>query len=245
MAQKSIDYKGNTFEISYEILHPKAETDFVVFHGWGSNKGLMKKVFAPYLKEFRHIYIDLPGFGNSTASVSLNSYDYAAIMELFFQELKVSKDIIAGHSFGGKIATLLEPKLLVLLSSAGIYLPKSLHVKIKIAVFKLLKLFGLAKFRSFFIADDAKTLSLEMYETFKIVVNEDFSSVFENFTNKAALYWGKEDTATPLEAANKINSLIEDSSLELFDGDHYFFVHYPKEITTSIEEKYTALRKRD
>ncbi|NPA65275.1 MAG: alpha/beta hydrolase [Epsilonproteobacteria bacterium] len=245
MAKKSIDYKGNTFEISYEILNPKSEVDFIVLHGWGSSKSLMKKVFSPYMQDFRHIYIDLPGFGNSTTSTALNSYDYAKIIELFLQELGVSKDIIAGHSFGGKIATLLEPKLLVLLSSAGIYLPKSLHVRTKIALFKILKLFGLSKFRSFFVADDAKQLTPEMYETFKTVVNEDFASVFKNFPNKAVLYWGKEDTATPLEAAKKINTLIQNSSLEIFDGDHYFFMHYPQEIARSIEEKFTALTKRN
>jgi pimeloyl-ACP methyl ester carboxylesterase len=244
VAQKSIDYKGNTFEISYEILNPKSNINFIVLHGWGSNKTLMKKVFSPYIKEFRHIYIDLPGFGNSTALVALDSYDYKNILELFLTEIGASKDIIAGHSFGGKVATLLQPKLLVLLSSAGIYIPKSLHVKTKIALFKFLKLFGLAKFRSLFVADDAKQLTPQMYETFKIVVNEDFTSVFESFPNKALLFWGDKDSATPLSAAKKIQTLIKDSSLEIFDGDHYFFMHYPQQICELIRSTYETDKRK-
>ena len=42
MAIKSVEYKGELFEISYEMLNPSAQTDFIVLHGWGSNKELMK-----------------------------------------------------------------------------------------------------------------------------------------------------------------------------------------------------------
>jgi len=66
MAKKTLHYNGATFEISYEILNPKAQKDFVVLHGWGSNKELMKQSFSVYLQDYRHIYIDLPGFGGSS-----------------------------------------------------------------------------------------------------------------------------------------------------------------------------------
>jgi len=238
MALKSIVYKQHTFDISYEIINPAQKIDFIVLHGWGSNKNLMKQSFSKYMKEFRHIYIDLPGFGNSTCSMAMTSEDVARIVELFMTQINAQKDIILGHSFGGKVALLLEPNLLVLVASAGIYIPKSPKVKAKIALFKFLKLFGLSKFRSLFVAEDAKTLSEYMYQTFKNVVEEDFSEEFSRFKNKALLFWGREDTATPLSSAKKINKLIENSKLEVYEGDHYFFMQHAEDISQKIEQEF-------
>jgi pimeloyl-ACP methyl ester carboxylesterase len=236
MAIKTINYNQNSFDISYEMLNVDAEVDLIILHGWGSNKNLMKSSFLPYMKGFRHIYIDLPGFGKSSNPISLTTQDYAEILEIFLAQIGASKDIILGHSFGGKVALLLSPKFLVLVGSAGIKIPKPLGVRVKIALFKLLKLFGLAKFRSLFIAQDAQNLSEHMYQTFKNVVDEDFSDKFASFEQKALLCWGKDDTATPLESAKKIDALMKDSTLRVYDGDHYFFMQKAKEISGEIED---------
>ncbi len=235
MAVKSIQHKQHTFDISYEIVNPEAKVDLIVLHGWGSNKNLMKQTFSPYMSTFRHIYIDLPGFGNSTCSAALTTADVARIVELFMIHINASKDIVLGHSFGGKVALLLEPKVLVLVASAGIYTPKPLKVQAKIVVFKALKGLGLSKFRSLFVADDAKKLSEYMYQTFKNVVNEDFSDEFAKFDEKALLFWGKDDTATPLSSAKKIDALINDATLETYDGDHYFFMKNAQDISAKIQ----------
>jgi len=238
MAIKSIQYKQHTVDVSYEILNPEAKIDMIVLHGWGSNKALMKKSFGEHMDRFRHIYIDLPGFGGSTCNLVLQTTDYARIVELLMIHLNAQKDIIVGHSFGGKVATVLNPSVLVLLSSAGIVWPKSLKVKAKIAIFKTLKSLGLSKLRSYFVADDAKELNEPMYETFKNVVNEDFTYEFKNYDGKALLCWGKEDNATPLKSAYKIEELIKDSELEIYIGEHYFFMDHAREISKKIEETF-------
>lgn len=235
MAVKSIQHNHHTYDISYEIVNPNAKVDLIILHGWGSNKGLMKQAFSPYMDAFRHIYIDLPGFGNSTCSSALNTADVTRIVELFMIHINASKDIILGHSFGGKVALLLDPKVLVLVASAGIYIPKPFKVQAKIAIFKIFKIFGFAKLRSLFIADDAKQLSEHMYQTFKNVVNEDFADEFSKYNGKALLCWGDKDTATPLSSAETINSLIKDSTLEVYDGDHYFFMKNPEDVSKKIE----------
>lgn len=235
MAVKSIQYNQHTLDVSYEIINPDAQVDIIILHGWGSNKNLMKKSFASHMDSFRHIYIDLPGFGGSTCNVALKTKDYARIVELLMIHISASKDIVLGHSFGGKVAVLLEPKVLVLVSSAGIYIPKSFKVKAKIALYKALKVFGLTRFRSIFVADDAKHLSEPMYQTFKNVVDEDFSIEFTNYYGKALLCWGRDDSATPLTSATVIDDLIEDSTLKVYDGDHYFFMKQAEEVSREIE----------
>lgn len=238
MAIKSIQYNTHTLDISYEILNPQAKIDLIILHGWGSNKNIMKQAFAGELASFRHIYIDLPGFGSSTCNLALQTSDYAKIVELFLINFNSTKDIVIGHSFGGKVATLLEPNLLVLLSSAGIKVSKSFKVRAKIIIFKFLKLFGLAKFREFFVASDAKNLSEYMYQTFKNVVDEDFSEEFKKRDALTLLCWGRDDSATPLSSANQINSLIKNSKLIVYDGDHYFFLKHHKDISKNIEETF-------
>lgn len=238
MAIKSIQHKQHTFDISYEIVNPEAKVDLIVLHGWGSNKELMKQSFGSKMDGFRHIYIDLPGFGKSTCSMALTTADVARIVELLMIHMNASKDIVMGHSFGGKVALLLEPKVLVLLSSAGIFVPKAFKIKAKILLFKALKNLGFTKLREFFVADDAKKLSEHMYQTFKNVVDEDYSDEFAKFEGKALVCWGRKDTATPLSSGEKIAKLINNSDLEVYDGDHYFFMNNAQDISTKVEKAF-------
>ena len=240
MAIKQVQYHTSTLDISYEIINPHATVDLIVLHGWGSNKNLMKTSFSPFMSGFRHIYIDLPGFGNSTCSLPLDTVDVARIVELFMIQINACKDIILGHSFGGKVALLLEPKVLVLVGSAGIFIDKPIKIKAKIALYKIIKFFGFSKFRSLFVAEDAKSLSEPMYQTFKNVVDEDFKDEFSKYSGKALLCWGKDDTATPLSSAEKINELIKDSTLNIYDGDHYFFMDEAEEVSKEVESTFLS-----
>ena len=241
MAKRSLQFKHTTLDISYEIINPDAKYDIVFLHGWGSNKALMKQSFGATLKPFRHIYIDLMGFGNSTCNIALNSEDYATVLEQFLAQIEVSKNIIVGHSFGGKVATLLNPELLVLLSSAGIVLSKPFSVQFKIALFKFLKGVGLDRLRGYFVAEDAKALNEAMYQTFKNVVDEDFESIFSRFSHRALICWGKDDRATPLRSGEKIATLITQSEFVVYEGDHYFFMQHSEAIASQIERAYIAL----
>ena len=240
MAIKEIHYRENTFPIAYNMINPSAKQDFIVLHGWGSNKEIMEGAFARTLPHFRHIYIDLPGFGKSPCETPLTTQDYAQIISLFLKDVKSRKTIVAGHSFGGKVATLLDPQLLVLLSSAGIPVPKPLSVRIKIALFKSLKKAGLGSMRHLFAAKDAADMSEAMYETFKNVVNEDFTDIFRTREKPALLFWGKDDTATPLWTGEKIASLMPNSQLIALEGDHFFFTRHGATIAETITQEYHA-----
>ncbi len=235
MATKNLIVDNKFFDISYEIVNPTAQKDIIFLHGWGSNKDIMKNVFSPYLKDFRHIYIDLPGFGKTANKYPLKTSDYVQIVDEFLKLLNSKKDVIAGHSYGGKVATLLNPSNLVLLSSAGILEKKPFDVKIKIALSKFFNKFGLGKITKLFRSKDVNTMSENMYSTFKSVVNEDFRTHFSDFSNNSLIFWGPKDNATSLESGKKIASLIKKSTFISYDGDHYFFVKNAKDISDTIE----------
>ena len=237
MALKEIRYRDNRFKLSYEIVNSDKQIDILILHGWGSNKEIMKQAFGNELNRYRQIYLDLPGFGSSSNDMILTTKDYANIVSLFIEIIKANPTAIMGHSFGGKVATLLNPKYLILLSSAGIKTKKPWSVKVKIATFKLLKPLGFGKIRELFVSSDAKGMSHEMYETFKNVVDEDFRDEFAKYRGNALLFWGEEDTATPLYTGKIVASLIKNSNFYPLSGDHFFFLKHAKFIGNEIKSK--------
>ena len=224
MALRPCSYRGGEYPIAYEVLNPSLEPTILFLHGWGSNKELMRQAFGKLLPRFRHLYIDLPGFGKSPNDRFLSTADYAGIVRAFLQELQIAPSVIAGHSFGGKVATLLDSDCLVLLSSAGVLVPKPLSVRFKIALYKALKPLGFAKLRDRFASSDVQGMNPGMYETFKATVNEEFEGNFTHIHGKALLFWGEEDTATPLWTGERIADLIPNAKLYPMQGDHYFFL---------------------
>ncbi len=237
MASKEIRYNDKSFQLSYELVNPTQEEVLLVLHGWGSNKEIMKQAFGKTLPQYKHIYLDMPGFGKSNNEMILTTEDYGHFVQLFLEALGVSVTIAMGHSFGGKVATLLNTPCLVLLSSAGVVTVKPWSVKVKIATFKLLKPLGMKKIRELFVAPDAQGMSHEMYETFKNVVDEDFEDSFAKSKSKALCFWGKEDTATPLYTGEKIAGLIENSAFYPLYGDHFFFLQHKDFIAQTITEQ--------
>ena len=234
MASRAVTYQDRSFELSYELVNPSQKEVLLVLHGWGSNKEIMMQAFGKTMSEYKHIYLDLPGFGKSSNEMILTTEDYAKIVKLFLESMGAEVKIAMGHSFGGKVSTLLKPPCLALLSSSGILVPKPLSVRMKISLFKLFKSIGLERIRNLFVSADAKGMSQEMYETFKNVVNEPFEENFSDYSGKGLLFWGKEDTATPLWTAEKITTLMKESELYPLDGDHFFFLKHSTFISQTI-----------
>jgi len=242
MAISDISYKEENFSLSYLLKNPHEKNVILFLHGWGSNKEIMQQAFGNSLFDFKHIYLDMPGFGQSANDITiLTTNDYKNIVELFLNNINTQVDIVVGHSFGGKVATLLKPKCLILLSSSGILVPKPFKTRVKIAIFKLLKPLITKKIKKNFASSDAKEMNNAMYETFKNVVDEKFEDNFKNIDSKTLLFWGKEDTATPLWTAKKIQSYIKNSQLHLLDGDHFFFLQNSKFISDTITKEYKDL----
>ncbi|SFV56616.1 2-hydroxy-6-oxohepta-2,4-dienoate hydrolase [hydrothermal vent metagenome] len=237
MASKEIIYKQHTFKLAYELVNPTQDKVLLVLHGWGSNKEIMKQAFGKTLPEYKHIYLDMPGFGKSTNDMVLTTEEYAEIVQLFLDTLGVTPTIAMGHSFGGKVSTLLNTPCLVLLSSAGVVTEKPWSIKLKIATVKFLKPLGMTFIRDMFKSKDVENMSHEMYETFKNVVDEDFEDSFAKSKSKALCFWGKEDTATPLYTGKKIAGLIANSQFYPLDGDHFFFLHHKDFIARTITKQ--------
>ena len=234
MAIFEVNFENESYDLAYEVLNLEKEKILLILHGWGANKELMKQAFAKNFKEYKHIYVDLFGFGKSSIKKDLDSFEYAKLLAKFISEKNYKIDTIMGHSFGGKLSALLckelDIKNLILLSSAGIKWEKSFKIKAKIALFKAFKFLGFSKLRKYFVSKDVKGMSELMYKTFKRVVDEDFSEIFASLKTNALIFWGEDDSATPLKSGEKIHSLIKDSKFYSLKGDHFFFLKEAKSI---------------
>jgi pimeloyl-ACP methyl ester carboxylesterase len=239
MAIKNINYVDKFFSINYEIINNDKHEVIVFLHGWGSNKELMKNGFGNELKNFKHIYVDMPGFGKTYEQYVLTTKDYANIVKIFLIQILPSNPIdtisIAGHSFGGKVATYLEPKNLILLGTAGILETKSAKTLITIRMAKIFNKFGLGKVSKILRSKDVENMSHNMYETFKNVVDEDFTKIFRKYKKNTFIFWGEKDTSTSLKSGKTIHQLIKNSTFTVYPSDHYFFLHYSEEICNELE----------
>ncbi len=243
MAQTILSYK-QPLSISYTIAESASKNaePLVILHGWGATKRLMEQSFKDTFADFTHYYIDLPGFGNSQIPpFALCTQDYAEIVRLFLESLSLQAHncTILGHSFGGKVATLLNPKELILLSSAGIPTQKSLKTRSKIALTKFLNRFipsASTALKTLLRSKDAQGMNEIMYQTFKNVVDEDFSDIFRSFKKPCWIFWGRDDHATPLSSGETIHRLIENSQFFALGGDHFFFLKNAKNIEALYNE---------
>lgn len=236
MAIRTLHVDNQVFTIGYERHGDLNNPAALILHGWGANRQIMKKAFSKTLPQYCHYYIDLPGFGESNLELPMDSFTYANVLKKWCEALHVKPQIIIGHSFGGKIATLLNPPHLILMSSAGIVPPKPFKVRAKIAFFKIIKKLGLGKYYKFFASKDVAGMSPQMYETFKKVVDENFIEVFRAFEGKAHIFWGEDDRATPIKSGEKIHHLIKNSTFYPLRGDHFFFLLHSQFIAKTIEE---------
>jgi pimeloyl-ACP methyl ester carboxylesterase len=236
MAVKQIKYNNKKFTINYELLNQTNKDTIVFLHGWASNKDIMKQAFYQYFPNLQHIYIDMPGFGKSLNEYILTTVDYGNIIKIFLEQFNIKHKtlIIVGHSFGGKVATLLQPSKLVLISSAGIIKNKSLKILLTIKIVKIFNKFGLNQVSKLLRSSDVNKMSENMYETFKNVVDEDFSETFKKCNIQTLILWGDIDRATTLNSAYIIQKLIKNSTLKIYSGDHYVFLKHTKDIIEEI-----------
>lgn len=232
----------------------------LILHGWGwpisspqwtEVKVLLKKdgfqVFVP----------DLPGFGeNKIIQKPWTINDYVEWVKYICEKNNLSQIILAGHSFGGSVATKFSVKYpdkvkkLILIDSAGIR-KKRLKKEIQKVVAHLLNKFSFLPFynlmrkiayRILFRHSDYLLTEGVMKQTYLNVIGEDISDVFPKISVPTLLVWGRNDGITPKGHAYFINKSIKGSELNIIPG----VKHNPhKEAPEILVEKIVNFIKHD
>lgn len=234
-----LDVLGEKLEISY--IDEGCGDVIILLHGWGAKGETYRSVINMLTPHFRVIAPDMPGFGNSDEpSFPYTAEDYAEFVRVFAEKLGICKAYIIGHSHGGRTAiklvtsekTKLTVEKMVLMDSAGLIRKKSFSQKMKILKFKIAKkLFAKAKpeliekMRKKNGSADYAAASEIMRKSMVSVINEDLSAYLPKIKASTLLFWGENDTDTPMYQANKMKELIPDSGLVTVKGaGHFSFI---------------------
>ncbi|MCL2672889.1 MAG: alpha/beta hydrolase [Alphaproteobacteria bacterium] len=225
-------------------VYDKGRGAAVVFmHGWGSSSAAFAPFLEPLARHRRVIAVDLPGFGSSAEPGKPWDVDAYAdwVLELLAQK-GVSRAVLVGHSFGGRIAIKLASRAdsplvvdkMVLAGSAGIRRKPSLKRRLVMLAARAARpVLGrfprLAdKLRRGLGSADYRTATPLMRETLKKVVAEDLTELLPRVHCPTLLVWGDKDAATPLEDGRKMERLIPGAGLAVFNGaGHYAFLDRP------------------
>lgn len=205
----------------------------LILHGWGwpASVPQWSRVKQSLEKSGYNVLVpDLPGFGSSLRpSHPWTIDDYAAWVNDFCEKQGLSQVFLAGHSFGGSVATKFsikypeKVKKLILIDSAGIR-RKRFKKELQKAVahflnkFSFLPLYGFmrkAAYRILFRQTDYLLTEGVMKQTYLQVLGEDISGIFSQITVPTLLVWGEKDGITPLRHADFIKKQITGAKLEI------------------------------
>ncbi len=229
-------------KINY-IEEGSGEETIIILHGWGASIPTIVPIVNLLKNRFKIYAIDLPGHGESEEPTRVyNTFDYADVIVEFMNRLNIEKSIFIGHSYGGKISTIissLHPELVektILIDASGLIPKRTLSYYLRVYSFKALRFIytkivrgnqkeKLEKFYSRFGSDDYRDTSGIMRKIFVTVVNENIRPLMKDIKCPTLLIWGELDDATPLYMAEIFNEEIPDSGLVVLKGaGHYSYL---------------------
>ena len=220
----------------------------LLLHGWGCSAELMASVQHALDGSMHVAALDFPGHGkNGTALPPPEPWGVPEYMEMtaeVIRRLDLAPCDIVAHSFGGRVAILLaatHPELvrrMVITGGAGIKKPDSGKRTAKQQLYRSLRgavnlaerthLFGDLPDRGRealvqrFGSPDYRALSPEMRKTFNRVISLDLTDQLEKIKAPTLLFWGAQDTETPLWMAKVMEEKIPDAGLVVEQGAGHF-----------------------
>ena len=215
----------------------------IFLHGWGCDGGIWDSFVPALVSSGRMaVRVDFPGFGKSEEPPQVwGVEEYTQCLEDLCARLGIGEPCLVGHSFGGRVAILFASRnpvrRVVLADAAGIRPHHGLSYHMKVYSYKLVKWWTLKvlsdreafeKRRASAGSADYRNASPRMKAVLSKVVNEDLRRVMPSIKAPVLLFWGSEDTATPLSDARKMERLIPDAGLVVVQGaDHFSFLRDP------------------
>lgn len=231
--------------------------NILLLHGWGSKLDFFGGIIENLSKSNKVYAIDLPGFGATGEPKEAWAVDnYVDFIIEFIEKMNIEEITLLGHSFGGRVIIKLVNRKnlkfkvdkIVLIDSAGIKPKPNKKGSMKTRIYKTLKFLvanklvlkifpnALNNLKKKFGSADYRNATPVMRDTLVKTVNEDLTDLLPNITQSTLLIWGDKDTATPIEDAKKMESLIKDSGLVTLKGaGHFSFLEQPILVNRVLE----------
>jgi pimeloyl-ACP methyl ester carboxylesterase len=231
---------GTVMEVGQQktrVLQEGTGPEVVVLHGWGGRIESMAPVIGCLSEDFRVTAIDLPGFGESPTPRGVwGAPDYAAYVRDLLGELGIERAFFVGHSFGGMTSLYLAAvhgelvEKLALISPSGVRTPPSARARARKAVGRAGRAAGKlgppgrrvkAAVYDRLGSDDYKQAG-PMQPILVRVVNEDVSPLLSRVKASTLVVWGENDEAVPLAGMQKMEQLMPDAAVVVFENAGHF-----------------------
>ena len=211
----------------------------VLLHGWGCDCNIFGAAKAWTEEHFRTIAVDFAGFGQSGEPKEVwGVEEYTRSIEALLKHEAIENPILIGHSFGGRVSIVFasrnKVRKIILTDAAGVKPKRSLRYYVKVYSFKAMKrlaplFLGKTRAKEFIDQRRAKSGSSDynnaspmMRAILSKVVNEDLCHLMPKINAPTLLFWGENDTATPLSDAKRMEKLIPDAGLVTVAGAGHF-----------------------
>ena len=219
-----------------------------LLHGWKCSAQMMGFIQDRFADSMRTAAIDFPGHGKLGAAKEppepWGVPEYAALVQKAIEELDLAPCDIIAHSFGCRVAIYLaseHPELIgrmILTGAAGIRKPPDKRASARQKAYKTMrKALDVAgkthlmdrqvsqwkeKLVQTFGSEDYKALTPEMRKTFNKVIGLDLTDRLPLVQAPTLLYWGAQDTETPLWMGKMMEEKIPDAGLIVEEGTGHF-----------------------
>ncbi len=211
----------------------------VLLHGWGCDGNIFGAAKAWAEEHFRVIAVDFAGFGQSDEPKKVWGVEqYTQSIEALVKHEGIENPILIGHSFGGRVSIMYASRnkvcKIILTDAAGVKPKRSLRYYVKVYSFKAMRRLApiflgkkraqelIEKRRAKSGSSDYNNATPMMRAILSKVVNEDLCHLMPRITAPTLLFWGENDTATPLNDAKKMEGLIPDAGLVTVAGAGHF-----------------------
>ncbi len=227
----------------------------IILHGWGLDGKKFSSLADEFFKlGYRVFSPDMPGFGGEKSPQRPFALtDYADFLLNFYKKNKLSKAIIVGHSFGGRVALKFDelyPKYvtsLILTGTPGFTPVAKKKLILAITVAKIFKLIfkipplsffeGPVRIWYYYVVGAKEYYRAEgvMRETFKNIVREELVPSMRAVRCPTLLIWGGNDIIVPVSIANKMQGEIRNSKLLVVENvDHGLPFREPQRFAADV-----------
>jgi pimeloyl-ACP methyl ester carboxylesterase len=236
----------------------------VALHGWGASHASFDELREALQRlqdsktprlQIRLIAPDLPGCGESEDPPNpWNVDDYVQWLKELLREMRLTGYYLLGHSHGGRIAIAYAaeqpPGLLhlYLCAAAGvgreIFLRKTFwpamakwgNAVLSLPGLKLLKPLTRRYVYKFLGVHDYERANPVMKKTMAGVIESDLMPILAQIEAPTDIFWGEDDTTTPLQIGHVMEERIAGSRIHVFPGvRHRVHIERAKEIAGVIQ----------
>ena len=247
----SVDIKGIKVNYIRSRKTSGSKRILIFLHGWAGSSQSWEVNIKDLSQEYDCIAIDIPGFGVSEEPAEIWGIDeYSQFLHDFTKTLQISKFVLVGKSFGGRIAISYAHKWpetlsnLILVSPAGIE-KKGITTQVIIALARvgksLLSFLGLGnleRLRNGFykVAKVNRDPGNYKWQVKKLVTNDNLATTAKRIKPPTLIVWGRKDNILPLKLGKELAGMIKGATFREIEGGHNAHQESYREFNFLVEE---------